>query len=160
MRITDGPMTGAAMRLRLLPAAGVIAFGSMAVALALTQIQSAGATEPTTQSADSTAPAAAPDESAAAGFAAGVAEHLDRLVTGAPQPDTEELRSAFVAAGAEQASVEVSLDTTPTGLEVDAMTGAAPVDGTCVFGHIRDGVVTVTLLPVLADGQCFVGDQR
>ena len=47
-----------------------------------------------------------------------------------------------------------------TGLDVDAIQGAGLIDGTCVFGEVRDGSVTVTVLPVLGSGLCFVGDQR
>lgn len=89
-----------------------------------------------------------------------ITDALNSLAAQTPKPDAETLRAAFESAGADAGSVEVSIDTTPTGLEVDAMTGAAPVADTCVFGHVRDGVATVTQLPVLADGRCFVGDQR
>ena len=109
------------------------------------------------------APAAsvAPSETPAAqSLASRIADALDSLAAQTPEPGAEELRAAFVSAGAEAGAVEVSIDTTPTGLEVDAMTGAVPIGESCVFGHIRDGAVTVTQLPVLADGLCFVGDQR
>jgi protein tyrosine phosphatase (PTP) superfamily phosphohydrolase (DUF442 family) len=100
------------------------------------------------------------DPSAADSLAAAITEALNSLAAETPTPDAEALRSAFESAGVDAGSVEVSIDTTPTGLEVDAMTGAVPVGETCIFGHVRGGVPTVTQLPVLADGRCFVGDQR
>lgn len=57
-------------------------------------------------------------------------------------------------------TVEVSIFTTPTGLDVEAVQGAIQIDGTCVFGELRDTNVTTTLLPVLPNGRCFIGDQR
>ncbi|GAB3531549.1 hypothetical protein GCM10027403_02110 [Arthrobacter tecti] len=97
---------------------------------------------------------------AAAAFASEVGETLAALAAELPEPGREAVREAFITAGAEEGSVEVSLDTTPTGLEVDAITGAVAVESVCVFGHVRDGQVSVTQLPVLAGGDCFVGDQR
>ena len=89
-----------------------------------------------------------------------IAGALDAVAASAPTPDSEALRTAFDSAGVDPAAVEVSVDVTPTGLGVDAMTAAAPVGGSCIFGHIREGVATVIELPVLSDGRCFVGDQR
>ena len=114
-------------------------------------------------SAPGPAPAASivPSEAPAAeSLALRIADSLDSLAAQTPKPDAEELRAAFVSAGAEAGAVEVSIDTTPTGLEVDAMTGAVPIGESCVFGHVRDGAATVTQLPALATGLCFVGDQR
>jgi hypothetical protein len=114
-------------------------------------------TAPGPAPAASTVPTEAP---AAESLALRITDSLDALAAQTPKPDAGELRAAFVSAGAEAGAVEVSIDTTPTGLEVDAMTGAVSVGASCVFGHIRDGAVTVTQLPVLATGLCFVGDQR
>lgn len=97
---------------------------------------------------------------AAGDFAAEVTQTLTALAAQSPRPSREEMRAAFAAAGAQEASVSVSIDITPTGLEVDAMSGAVVVEGVCVFGYVRDGAVTVTQLPVLSGGACFVGDQR
>lgn len=112
---------------------------------------------PNSDPVESTAPA---DTSTTDALASSIANALEALAARAPEPDAEALRGAFEAAGVDGSSVEVSIDITPTGLEVDAMTGAVPVGESCVFGHITGGVATVTQLPVLADGRCFVGDQR
>lgn len=105
-------------------------------------------------------PAATPDSSAADAITSAIEDSLNSLAAETPRPASEELKAAFQSAGADAGSVEVSVDTTPTGLEVDAMTAAVPVGDICIFGHVRDGIAAVTQLPVLADGQCFVGDQR
>lgn len=75
-------------------------------------------------------------------------------------PDQEQLRAALVAAGIPSATVEVSVSRTPTGLNVDAIEAAARTESDCVIGQIREGGVTVGVLPVLASGKCFVGDSR
>lgn len=105
-------------------------------------------------------PTATPDSSAADALTSTIEDSLNSLVAQTPTPASEALEAAFQSAGADAGSVEVSVDTTPTGLEVDAMTAAVPVGDICIFGHVRNGIATVTQLPVLADGQCFVGDQR
>lgn len=89
-----------------------------------------------------------------------VASALEALAGQSPKPDRTQLRSAFESAGFEAAAVEVSADITPTGLAVDSIRAAAPADGSCVFGEVRDGSVSVTVLPVLASGLCFLGDER
>lgn len=67
------------------------------------------------------------------------------------------MMAAMVKTGAVEEKVELSLDITPTGLAVDAIEAATPVAEECVIGQVRDGHVTVTILPVLASGLCFVG---
>ena len=66
----------------------------------------------------------------------------------------------FINAGAVAESIEVSIDRTPTGLDVDAIQGAGLIDGTCISGEVREGTVSVAVLPALATGLCFIGDQR
>lgn len=114
--------------------------------------------------ADSTSPEAGPSAVAelsdAGAFASRVRQVLTSLAAQSRSPSSEALRGAFVAAGAEESAIEVSIDVTPTGLEVDAMTGAVAMGGTCVFGQVRGGTATVSELPVLGDGRCFIGDQR
>lgn len=114
---------------------------------------------PASQNPDA-AESAAPTPSTVDVFTSSLTDALNSLAAESPHPEAEALRSAFESAGAAAGTVEVSIDTTPTGLEVDAMTAAVPLEDVCVFGHIRDGAATVTQLPVLASGQCFVGDQR
>lgn len=92
-------------------------------------------------------------------FAERMQVSLDKLGASTKAPKRDQMLAAMVEAGAVQEKVEVSVDITPTGLPVDAIEAATPVDSACVIGQVRDGKVTVTILPVLASGRCFVGDQ-
>lgn len=85
---------------------------------------------------------------------------LEALAAASPRPDRAMISQAFTEAGFAADSVEVSLDITPTGLAVDSIRGAAQEDGSCLFGEVREGAVSVSVLPVLDSGYCFVGDQR
>lgn len=96
-------------------------------------------------------------QSAAQDFSAKVKESLTTLAAGSKTPNREQMMAAMVKAGAVGEKVELSLDITPTGLAVDAIEAATPVAEECVIGQVRDGHVTVTILPVLASGLCFVG---
>ncbi|MFJ5694521.1 DUF6993 domain-containing protein [Arthrobacter sp. NPDC093125] len=82
---------------------------------------------------------------------------LGAVVSGTPKPGTEQITQALTAAGFPAATLEVSASRTPTGLDVDSVEAAAVQGRECVIGQIRDGKVTVTVLPVLASGKCFVG---
>lgn len=70
------------------------------------------------------------------------------------------IEQGFADAGEVADLVEVSVDRTPTGLDVDAIQGAGRLGADCVFAEVREGVTTAVVLPVLASGGCFVGDQR
>ena len=87
-------------------------------------------------------------------------DSLEALAAREPSPNRAMIRDAFTAAGFAGESVEISLDVTPTGLAVDSIRGAAAEQGSCTFGEVREGQVSVSVLPVLASGYCFVGDQR
>ncbi|MCU1519199.1 MAG: hypothetical protein JWQ75_3920 [Pseudarthrobacter sp.] len=86
-----------------------------------------------------------------------VTDVLNRLAAGSPKPATAQLGEALAGAGIPAAALEVSESRTPTGLEADAIEAAVLQGSDCVIGQIRDGSVTVTVLPVLASGKCFVG---
>lgn len=85
---------------------------------------------------------------------------LKALAAATPKPAQDALRSQLVSAGIPASTLEVSAGKTPTGLDVDAIEAAAKLDKDCVMGEIRDGQVSVSVLPVLASGKCFVGDSR
>ncbi|MBT2552355.1 hypothetical protein J7I89_04820 [Arthrobacter sp. ISL-5] len=82
---------------------------------------------------------------------------LGSLTAGNPKPGTEQITAALTAAGVPARTLEVSAGRTPTGLDVDSIEAAAVRGKDCVVGQIRDGKVTVTVLPVLSNGKCFVG---
>ncbi|MGO4186514.1 DUF6993 domain-containing protein [Pseudarthrobacter sp. TAF60_1] len=86
-----------------------------------------------------------------------VTDALSRLAAGTPKPATAQVKEALTGAGVAPAALEVSASRTPTGLEADAIESAVLQGKDCVLGHIRDGSVSVTILPVLASGKCFVG---
>ncbi|MBG6225667.1 hypothetical protein IWX63_002240 [Arthrobacter sp. CAN_A2] len=121
----------------------------------------AGNTTPATASpgAGSTSP-----EKDASDIAPSVDAALATLAGSGDAVTSDRVRAAveqgFADAGTAPEAVEVSIDSTPTGLDVDAIQGAGLIDGTCVVGEVREGAVTVVVLPALASGLCFVGDQR
>lgn len=87
-----------------------------------------------------------------------LSESLGTLAASTKAPNREQMSAAMLAAGADPAKVEVSIDITPTGLAVDAIEAATLVETECVVGQVREGAVAVTILPVLESGRCFVGD--
>jgi len=86
-----------------------------------------------------------------------VTDVLTRLAAGTPKPAKAQLADALTGAGIPAANLEVSESRTPTGLEADAIEAAVLQGKDCVVGQVRDGGVTVSILPVLASGKCFVG---
>lgn len=89
--------------------------------------------------------------------AASVQGALDALAGQTTKPSTEQVVAALAAEGFAGSGVEVTASSTPTGLEADAIQAAVLQGNECVIGHVREGTVTVTVLPVLASGRCFVG---
>ena len=86
-----------------------------------------------------------------------VSDVLGRLAAGAPKPSTAQVREALTGAGVPPGFLEVSQSATPTGLEADSIEAAVLQGKDCVIGQVREGAVTVTVMPVLASGKCFVG---
>ena len=86
-----------------------------------------------------------------------VTDALGRLAAGTPKPATAQVTDALTGAGISPAAFEVSASRTPTGLEADAIEAAVLQGTDCVVGQVRDGSVTVIVLPALASGKCFVG---
>lgn len=102
-------------------------------------------------------PATPSEDPATAVMKQTVTDALTRLAAGTPKPTTAQVTEALAGAGVAAAALEVSASRTPTGLEADAIEAAVLQGTDCVVGHIRDGSVSVTILPVLATGKCFVG---
>jgi hypothetical protein len=117
----------------------------------------------TTSAAGAEAPAQAGAPAAPASpvelAADAVNQALIQLAAAAPEPTREQMQQAYAQAGMPAEATEVSIYKTPTGLDVDAIEAAVPVDGQCVVGQVREGTVTVVVLPALASGRCFVGEQ-
>lgn len=97
-------------------------------------------------------------------ISAAVESSLLSLVDSRDPVTSDRVRTAieqgFSSAGVAPEEVEVSIDRTPTGLDVEAVHGAGLIGGTCILGEVREGAVAMAVLPVLASGLCFVGDQR
>jgi hypothetical protein len=113
-----------------------------------------GSSKPGTAGASGATAAESP---ATAAMKQTVTDALSRLAAGTPRPATAQVTEALTVAGVAPAVLEVSASRTPTGLQADAIESAVLQGADCVLGHIRDGSVTVTVLPVLASGKCFVG---
>lgn len=116
-------------------------------------------TEAATPLADtaSRAPAPAADAAATETVKQTVTATLGGLAAAAPKPATAQVTDALTAAGIAPSALQVSQSRTPTGLEADAIEAAVLQGKDCVIGQVREGTVTVTVLPVLASGKCFVG---
>ena len=117
-----------------------------------------GATPPTPSSSAAVPSTTVQDPASI--MSAKVKTALEAVAGQNPKPSQEQVRTALQALAAAPSDVEVSISTTPTGLEVDAIQGSVKVDTSCVIGQVRDGQVVMTTLPVLQTGLCFVGDQR
>ncbi|MPY09242.1 hypothetical protein FNH21_00600 [Arthrobacter sp. KR32] len=98
------------------------------------------------------------------GVAEAVRSSLQALADGQDSVTRDQVRAAiergFADEGAVPERIEVSVDRTPTGLDVDAIQAAGLIGDRCVVGEVREGAVSAVVLPVLATGLCFVGDQR
>ncbi|WP_324642175.1 DUF6993 domain-containing protein [Pseudarthrobacter sp. LT1] len=110
-----------------------------------------------TSAGASTSAAAAADAAATETVKRTVTDTLAKLATGTPKPATAQVSDALTGAGIAPAVLQVSQSRTPTGLEADAIEAAVLQGKDCVIGQVREGAVTVTVLPVLASGKCFVG---
>ncbi|WP_260982361.1 DUF6993 domain-containing protein [Arthrobacter sp. U41] len=82
---------------------------------------------------------------------------LNNVTAANRKPASEQLRSALIDAGFPTDSVEVTASRTPTGLDADAVEVAVTAGRTCIVAQLRNGRVTSSLLPPLADGRCLVG---
>ncbi len=84
---------------------------------------------------------------------------LNKAFRGAGQPQTAGIRESLVNAGIPAGDVEVTARRTPTGLAADAVEAGVRDGSSCIVAQIRNGSVTVSVLPVLASGRCLVGAQ-
>lgn len=107
--------------------------------------------------ADTSGASPATDAAATEAVKRTVADALTKLAAGAPKPATGQVSDALTGAGIAPGVLQVSQSRTPTGLEADAIEAAVLQGKDCVIGQVREGAVTVTVLPVLASGKCFVG---
>ncbi|QCB98958.1 hypothetical protein E5206_10450 [Arthrobacter sp. PAMC25564] len=82
---------------------------------------------------------------------------LDGAVAAGGKPATDRIRAAVTDAGFSPGQVEVTASRTPTGLDADAVEASVKLGTDCIVAQLRTGSVTVSVLPVLAQGRCLVG---
>ncbi|MUK00778.1 hypothetical protein GM708_01835 [Vibrio cholerae] len=128
------------------------------------EVSDAAGQEPPTSPPTTPVPEQSPEETDTTGIAASVESALRALADSQSSVTRDQVHAAielgFQEAGSAPEGIEVSIDRTPTGLDVDAIQGAGRTGRSCVIGEVRAGAVAVTVLPVLSTGLCFVGDQR
>jgi hypothetical protein len=117
----------------------------------------ASASAPAKASASAAAAKAPAPAGATAALQRTMTDVLGSVVAANSKPATAEITAALTAAGVPARNLEVSAGRTPTGLDVDSMEAAAVQGKECVIGQIREGKVTVAVLPALSNGKCFVG---
>ncbi|WP_420713938.1 DUF6993 domain-containing protein [Arthrobacter sp. H14-L1] len=89
-----------------------------------------------------------------------VEKALTKLSEVSPQPESGQVQAALTGVGILPAMTEVSASRTPTGLKADGVEAGVLSGTQCVMAKIRDGQVSVAVLPVLPSGKCFVGSAR
>lgn len=119
--------------------------------------QGAATAVPTAEPTGTATPGPTGQVAAAAGLRTQVTDVLGRLAAGTPKPSRAQVRDALAGAGIDPGSLEVTESVTPTGLAADSIEAAVLQGKDCVIGQVREGAVTVTVMPVLASGKCFVG---
>lgn len=154
------PSSGASSRKVLVAVVACLAGAAALTACTGTSTADPNATMPAGTKASAAAQAtgqAVEEDPATSTLKQTLADALNRLAAGTPKPATAQVTDAVARAGIPGAALEVSESRTPTGLDADAIEAAVLQGTDCVIGQIRDGSVTVTVLPVLASGKCFVG---
>ncbi|MER3388990.1 MAG: hypothetical protein RJQ01_03060 [Microcella sp.] len=82
---------------------------------------------------------------------------LDALIAQVQSPTSRELVDSVVDAGFDKAAMEVTADTTPTGMAADSILVAVRLGDDCLLGQVVDGQVVAGVAPVLSTGRCLVG---
>lgn len=86
-----------------------------------------------------------------------LATSLSALLSFTPEPSTTEIRDYLIKEGLKADHLQVSATTTPTGLKADSTTVGWANGENCIMGFIADQKSSVSVLPVLPDGTCFIG---
>lgn len=86
-----------------------------------------------------------------------LATSLSALLSFSPEPSTVEIRDYLTKEGIKAENLQVSATTTPTGLKADATTVGWANGKNCIMGFIADQKSSVSVLPILPDGTCFIG---
>ncbi|WP_434618285.1 DUF6993 domain-containing protein [Arthrobacter sp. A5] len=105
-------------------------------------------------------PSTSPEADAVSAMQLSVEKALTKLSEVSPQPDRGQVEAALAQAGTAPEMTEVSDSRTPTGLKADGVEAGVLSGTQCVMAKIRDGQVSVAVLPVLSSGKCFIGGDR
>jgi len=115
-------------------------------------------------SAPSADPSAPPPTLQPEGDAAANLPYFDAvaggLVAREPDPDGRTVVDTLVEAGFAKADMEVTPDTTPTGLEADTVEFSVRIGDSCLVGQIAASGYTGVATSVLGTGRCLVGATR
>ena len=82
---------------------------------------------------------------------------LDVLLAQEAAPSSREIVDELVASGFEKADMEVTADTTPTGMPADSILVAVRMGEDCLLGQVADGASVADDAAVLSTGRCLVG---
>ena len=82
---------------------------------------------------------------------------LEALLAQNGAPSSRELVDELVSSGFDKAAMEVTADTTPTGLQADSILVAVRWGEDCLLGQVDDGAVVADDAAALSTGRCLVG---
>jgi len=160
--------------LRFARSAVLVAAVASAAVLALTSC-TAPVSPPATSTASSSSPTAAasapstPSTPAPTYDAAGTADHaltvftqvVRTLLQSDPQPHGRDVIDALVRAGFDKKAMEVTLDDTTIGRNVDSIEfSVAWKKSDCLLGQVGGAGFFTSAAPILSTGKCLVGTTR
>jgi len=82
---------------------------------------------------------------------------LDALLAQDGSPSSRELVEELVDSGFDRDGMEVTADTTPTGMAADSILIAVRMGEDCLLGQVAGGRAVADVGAVLSTGRCFVG---
>lgn len=77
-----------------------------------------------------------------------------------PNVDTRGIINALVTAGFDKTAMQITKDTTPTGRKPEAIEYSVRAHDDCLIGQWGKNRYTSYIAPVLANGDCLIGDTR
>lgn len=84
---------------------------------------------------------------------------LRSLASSVSYPSAIQITDVTRKASTGHQKIEISTVETPTGLRADSITVAFAADSkACIFGYIQGEDVSTSILPVLLNGKCMVGE--
>lgn len=83
-------------------------------------------------------------------------EHFDRH----SDSDARSIIDMLVSAGFDKADMQITKDTTPTGRKPEAIEFSVRTPHDCLIGQWGKNTYTSHIVPVLANGDCLIGDTK